>query len=151
MCRGKQVLGHDEAGNWPRHESSDSSERRTALFEGQDGAEAMAVSRVLDRLDVDTMWCRGPSEDHGPRCSLVEKGHCDLVERADFVINNLGTADACRAAVAEAVDGAVDGEKPVAVLAGWQQSESLRDRLPGSTVVEGPLTRQLVQDIAQAR
>ena len=56
----------------------------------------------------------------------------------------------CRAAVADAVDDAVHGEKPVAVLAGWQQSESLRGRLPGSTVVEGPLTRQLVQEIAQA-
>ena len=66
------------------------------------------------------------------------------------MINNLGTADACRTAVAEAVDDAVQGDKPVVVLAGWQQAETTRVRLPRSTVVEGPLTSQIVEDIAQA-
>jgi hypothetical protein len=150
MCRSKQMLGHDEAAAWPRRRSPDSV-RRTALFEGGDGAEAMAVSRVLDRLDVDTMWCPGPGASHGSRCSLVETGHCDLVEKADFVLNDLGTADARDAAVASAVDDAVHGDKHVAVLAGWQHAESLRRRLPASTVVEGPLTTKIVQDVARIR
>ena len=65
MCRSKQTLGHDEAANWPRH-ASDTAERRTALFEGADGAEAMAVSNVLDRMDIDTMWCPGPGAPWPP-------------------------------------------------------------------------------------
>jgi len=149
MCRSKQILGHDEAANWPRH-SSDTSVRRTALFEGADGAEAMAVSNVLDRMDIDTMWCPGPGGAHGPRCSLVVNGHCDLLEKADFVINNLGTATPCRAEVADAVDAAAPGDTPVAVVAGFQQAESVRGRLSRSTVVEGPLTRQIVHEAAQA-
>ena len=148
MCRSKQMLGHDEAASWPRRRSPDSV-RRTALFEGGDGAEAMAVSRVLDRLDVDTMWCPGPGTSHGSRCSLVETGHCDLLEKADFVLNDLGTADAHDAAVAHAVDDAVHGDKHVAVVAGWQHAESLRGDLPGSTVVEGPLTTKIVEDGAR--
>jgi hypothetical protein len=149
MCRGKQTLGHDEAADWPRH-SSNTSVRRTALFEGADGAEAMAVSNVLDRMDIDTMWCPGPGGSHGPRCSLVESGHCDLLEKADFVINNLGTSTPCRAEVADAVDAATSADTPVAVVAGWQEAESVRGRLSRSTVVEGPLTRKIVQDAAQA-
>ena len=149
MCRSKQTLGHDEAANWPRH-ASDTAERRTALFEGADGAEAMAVSNVLDRMDIDTMWCPGPGGDRGPRCSLVESGHCDLLEKADFVINNLGTSTPCRAEVADAVDAAASADTPVAVVAGWQQAEAVRGRLSRSTVVEGPLTRQIVQEAAQA-
>lgn len=151
MWRGKQILGHDEAAHWPRRHSSDTSVRRTGLFEGADGAEAMAVSNVLDRLGIDTMWCPGPGDAHGPRCSLVENGHCDLLEKADFVINNLGTATPCRAEVADAVDSAADGDTPVAVVAGWQQAQSIRGRLSRSTVVEGPLTRQIVEETAQAR
>jgi len=149
MCRSKQILGHDEAANWPRH-SSDTSVRRIGLFEGPDGAEAMAVSNVLDRLDIDTMWCPGPGDAHGPRCSLVENGQCDLLEKADFVINNLGTATPCGVAVTDAVDAAANEDTPVAVVAGWQQAESIRGRLSRSTVVEGPLTRQIVQEAAQA-
>lgn len=149
MCRNKQILGHDEAASWPRH-SSDDSARRTCLFEGPDGAEAMAVSNVLDRLDIDTMWCPGPGDAHGPRCSLVENGHCDLLEKADFVINNLGTANPSRVAVTDAVDAAANEDTPVAVVAGWQQAESIRGRLSRSTVVEGPLTRQIVEEAAQA-
>ncbi len=148
MCRNKQMLGHDEVANWP-HASG--TARRSALFEGGDGAEAMAVSRVLDRMDVDTMWCPGPGEGHGRRCPLVETGHCDLLEKADFVLNDLGTADARCAAVAHAVDEAVHGDKHVAVVTGWQHAESLRSRLPGSTVVEGPLTTQIVEDVARFR
>ncbi len=149
MYGSKRILGHDEAANWPHQHSSGASVRRTALFEGDDGAEAVAVSRVLDKLDIDTMWCPGPGDSHGSRCALVENGHCDLVEKADFVINNLGTRNACRAAVAQAVDDAVDDDTHVAVVAGWRQAESLRGRLPQSTVVEGPLTRQIVEDVAQ--
>ncbi len=148
MCRSKQMLGHDEAANWPRRRSSGSG-RRTALFEGNDGAEAVAVARVLDRLDVDTMWCPGPGANHGPRCALVETGHCDLVERADFVVNDLGVTDARRAGVAHAVDEAVHGAKHVAVIALRQDAEALRSDLPGSTVVEGPLTTRIVTDAAQ--
>ena len=151
MYRRNQILGQDEAANWPCRQSSGASARRIALFEGDDGAEATAVSRVLDKLDIDTMWCPGPGVSHGPRCSLIENGHCDLVEKADFVLNNLGTASSRRAAVAEAVDDAVHGDKPVTVVAGRQQAESLRSRLSGSTVVEGPLTAQIVEDIAQVR
>lgn len=151
MCRSKQLLGRDEAANWPHGQSSGSSVRRTALFEGGDGAEAMAVSRILDRVDVDTLWCPGPGNSHGPRCALVENGHCDLLDKADLVLNNLGTVDAGSAAVAQAVDEAVHGDKPVTVVAGWQQAEPLRNRLPSSTVVEGPLTTQIVEDIALVR
>jgi len=150
MCRGKQMLGHDEAASWP-HPDSPGPARRTALFEGSDGAEATAVWRVLDRMDVDTMWCPGPGRGHSPRCSLIETGHCDLLEKADFVLNDLGTADTYGAAVAHAVDEAVHGDKHVAVVAGWQHAESVRSRLPGSTVVEGPLTTQIVEDVARVR
>ena len=150
MCRSKQLLGHDEAANWPRRHASGSG-RRTALFEGNDGAEAVAVARVLDRLDVDTMWCPGPGTGHGPRCALVETGHCDLLEKADFVVNDLGVTDDRRAAVAHAVDEAVHGDKHVAVVAPWQDAESLRSGLPGSTVVEGPLTTRIVTNAAQVR
>jgi hypothetical protein len=151
MGRSKRILDQDEAANWPHRHPSDASVRRTALFEGADGAEAIAVSRVLDKLDVDTMWCPGPGESHGARCALVENGHCDLLEKADLVLNNLGTANARRAAVAPAVDATVHGEKHVAVVSGWRQGESLRGALPNSTVVEGPLTRQIVEDVARVR
>lgn len=148
MCRSKRMLGRDEASNWPHNHSSGASVRRHALFEGHDGAEAVAVTRVLDKLDVDTMWCPGPGGGHGARCSLVEQGHCDLLDQADFVINNLGEANSSRAAVAPAVDDAVHGDRNVVVLTGWQRAESLRNALPGSKVVEGPLTTQIVQDVA---
>jgi hypothetical protein len=100
-------------------------------------------------MDVDTMWCPGPGDGHGSRCPLVEEGHCDLIEKADFVINDLGTSTTRCAAVAQAVDGTVHGDKPVAVVTGHQQAESLRTQLPACTVVEGPLTRKIVEDIAQ--
>lgn len=151
MGKSKRILGQDEAATWSHQHASGASVRRTALFEGADGAEALAVSRVLDKLGIDTMWCPGPGESHGPRCALVENGHCDLLEKADLVLNNLGTANARRAAVAPAVDGAVHGEKHVAVVTGWQQAEPLRGTLPNSRVVEGPLTRQIVEDVAQVR
>ena len=66
------------------------------------------------------------------------------------MINNLGTSTPCRAEVADAVDAAASADTPVAVVAGWQQAESVRGRLSRSTVVEGPLTRQIVQEAAQA-
>lgn len=72
------------------------------------------------------------------------------MEKADFVINHLGTDDPHQAAVAQAADHAPLGDKPVAVVAGRQQAESVRAQLQRCTVVEGPLTRQIVQDIAQA-
>ena len=150
MCRTKQMLGRDEAANWPHQRSSDGV-RRTVLFEGGDGAEAVAVSHILDRMDVDTIWCPGPGESHGPHCSLIETGRCDLLEKADFVLNNLGAAGVHHAAVADAVDDAVHGDKPVTVVAGWQQAEALRTRLQGSTVVEGPLTRQIVEGAVEVR
>jgi hypothetical protein len=100
-------------------------------------------------MDVDTMWCPGPGDGHGSRCPLVEEGHCDLIEKADFVINDLGTSTTRCAAVAQAVDGTVHGDKPVAVVTGHQQAESLRTQLSACTVVEGPLTRKIVEDIAQ--
>ena len=149
MCRSKGMLGRDEASNWPHNHSSGAPVRRHALFEGHDGAEAVAVSRVLDKLDIDTMWCPGPGDGHGPRCPLVEQGHCDLLDKADFVINNLGESNSARAAVAPAVDDAVHGDRQVVVLTGWQQAESLQTALPGSKVVEGPLTTQIVQDVAR--
>ena len=144
-------LGRDEAASWPRRGASITPPRRTALFEGNDGAAAVAVSRFLGGMDIDTMWCPGPSDGHRSRCPLVEEGHCDLVEKADFVINDLGTDDPRCVAVAKAVDGTVHGNKPVAVVTGSQQAESVRTELPTCTVVKGPLTRQNVQDIAQVR
>lgn len=150
MCRTKRNLGLDEAANWPRRRSSAAEGRRSALFEGDDGAEALAVSRVLDEMDIDTMWCPGPgSGGHAPRCPLVTEGHCELIEKADFVINHLGTHDAGRAAVARAVDETPLGDK-VAVVAGWQQADSCRAELRRCAVVDGPLTRRIVEDIAQA-
>jgi hypothetical protein len=149
MCRTKRNLGLDEAANWPHRRSSAAPGRRSALFEGDDGAEAVAVSRVLDEMDIDTMWCPGPGSGRGPRCPLVTDGHCALMEKADFVINHLGTHDACRAAVAQAVDRTPLGDKPVAVVTGHQQAESARAQLRRCTVVEGPLTRQILEDIAR--
>ncbi len=149
MSRTKQ-LGRDEAATWPRRQSSPPLGHRCALFEGEDGAEAVAVSRVLDGMGIETMWCPGPSAGHGPRCPLVETGHCELMEKADFVINNLGTHDPRRAVVAAAIERTHHDDKPVAVLAGRQEAESVRAQLPGCTVVEGPLTRRIVTDIAQA-
>jgi hypothetical protein len=148
MWRTKLNLGRDEAANWPTLRSSNHPARRTALFEGCDPAEAVAVSRVLAKMDIDTMWCPGPGDAHGPRCPLVEEGHCELMERADFVINNLGTTNPRCAAVAQAVDGTVHGDKPVALVTLWQRAESVRAQLPCCTVVEGPLTRQIVEDVA---
>ena len=145
----RRNLGHDEAADWPRQGSSVATPRRSALFEGSDGAEAVAVSRVLESMDIDTMWCPGPGAGRGSHCPLVEEGHCELVEKADFVINDLGTTDPRCAAVAEAVDRAVHGDRPVAIVTGLQQAESARTQLPTCTVVEGPLTRQIVKDIAQ--
>jgi len=145
----RRILGHDEAANWPRQGAAAAPTRRTALFEGSDGAEAVAVSRVLGSLDIDTMWCPGPGAGRGSHCPLVEEGHCELVEKADFVINDLGTTDPRCAAVAEAVDRTVHGDRPVAVVTGLQQMESARTHLPTCSVVEGPLTRQIVPDIAQ--
>ena len=145
----KQNLGRDEAAGWPSRQAPTSSPRRSALYEGDDGAAAVAVSRVLDAMDVDTMWCPGPGDGHASRCPLVEEGHCDLIEKADFVINDLGTSSLRCAAVAEAVNETVHGDKSVAVVVGHQQAEALRTQLPTCTVVEGPLTIQIVQDIAQ--
>ncbi len=148
MCRTKRNLGIDEAANWPR-ERSNVSGRRSALFEGADGAEALAVSGVLDRMDIDTMWCPGPSgRGRGSLCPLVEEGHCELMERADFVINNLGTHDPRCAAVARTVERTYCGDKPVALVTGRQHAESVRARRPSCKVVEGPLTRKIVTDIA---
>ena len=149
MCRTKQDLGRDEAAGWPRRQSAPPLGPRRALFEGADGAEAIAVSRLLDRMGIETMWCPGPSGGHGPRCPLVEEGHCDLMEKADFVINNLGTRDPVRAAVADAIERTHQGDKPVAVVTGRQDAESVRGHLQSCKVVEGPLTRQIVTDIAQ--
>jgi hypothetical protein len=151
MSRTKRNLGVDEAANWPRRTSSAALGRRSALFEGDDGAEAVAVSRVLDKMDIDTMWCRGPGSGRGPRCPLVHEGHCDLMEKADFVINHLGTHDPSRAAVARAVDLNLLGDKPVAVVTGRQQADSVRAQLQRCSVVEGPLTSQIVEDIARVQ
>ncbi len=148
MHRTNRNLGLDEAASWSQRPGPGASRRR-ALFEGEDGAEAFAVSRVLDKMDIETMWCPGPDGRHGPHCPLVEKGHCELLDKADFVINNLGTDNAHRAAVAEAVEGTVHGDKPVAVVTTRREAESLRAELPNCTVVEGPLTRRIVTDIAQ--
>ena len=148
MCRTTQSLGRDQAANWPSRRASADAGRRSALFEG-DGAEAVAVSRVLDEMDIDTMWCPGPGSGRGSRCPLVTDGHCELMEKADFVINHLGTHDPRRAAVAQAVNDTVLGDKPVAVVTGRQQAESVRAQLPRCVVVEGPLTRHIVEDIAQ--
>jgi hypothetical protein len=150
MCR-KRKLGRDEAAGWPRRDSSAAPPRWSALFEGNDGAAAVAVSHVLDAIDIDTMWCPGPGDGHGSRCPLVEEGHCELVEKADFVINDLGTTDPRCAAVAKAVDRTVHGDRPVAIVTGLQQAESVRTQLPTCIVVEGPLTRQIVEDIAQVK
>ena len=145
MCRTDRNLGRDEAAAWSG-KSSAASGRRTALFESNDGAEAVAVNRILDDMGVDTMWCPGPA--HGRRCPLVQEGHCELMERADFVINNLGTDSPQCAAVAQAADGYLHGEKPIAVVTRRHETESIRSQLPGCTVVGGPLTGQIVSDIA---
>ncbi len=147
MCRTNRYLGRDEAAAWPG-QSSAASGRRTALFESDDGAEAVAVDRILGDMDIDTMWCPGPGRDHGRRCPLVQEGHCELMDRADFVINNLGTDSPQCAAVAQAADGYLHGEKPIAVVTRRHETESIRSQLPGCTVVGGPLTRQIVSDIA---
>ncbi len=149
MCRTKQDLGRDEAAHWPRRQSAPPLGPRRALFEGQDGAEAIAVSRVLDGMGIETMWCPGPTGSSGPRCPLVEEGHCELMEKADFVINNLGTHDPTCAAVAGAVERTHYGDKPVAVVTGRQEAETVRGQLQRCRVVEGPLTRKIVTDIAQ--
>lgn len=148
MCRTKRNLGRDEAADWQQGPSN-ATERRTALFEGSDGAEAYAVSRVLADIGVDTMWCPGPDGGHGPRCPLVEEGHCDLMEKADFVINNLGSASSRSAAVAQATNSGVSGGKPVVVLTSHQNSETLRAQLARCRVVQGPLSTRIVREIAQ--
>ncbi len=150
MCRTKQTLGRDEAAGWPRARSSTASVQRTALFEGSDGAEAFAVSQVLGRMNVDTMWCPGPGGGNGPRCPLAEGGRCRLVEEADFVINNLGTDSPSCLAVALAVDDSVREETPVVIVTRRGDAEEVAKRLARCQVVEGPITRRIVTDVAQS-
>ncbi len=143
MWRTTQRLGRDQAAGW--HEDA-TGPRRTALFEGRDGAEAVAVSRLLGQMDIDTMWCSGPDGSHV--CPLVEDGHCELMDKADFVINNLGTANPRCAAVARAVNDEIPGDKPVAVVTRVHEAESVQEQLPRCIVVEGPLSRHIVKDVA---
>ena len=149
MCRSKQMLGDYEAASWPlgvlRTLCAAPALRGRRRSRGHGRLES---SRPAGRRHHVVPWA---GYQPGSGCSLVETGHCDLLEKADFVLNDLGTANARDAAVARAVDDAVHGDKHVAVVAGWQQAESLRGDLPGSTVVEGPLTTKMVEDAARVR
>lgn len=151
MCRTRRNLGRDEAANWPRQVTSTSAPqtRRRALFEGADGAEAFAVSRILGAMDVDTMWCPGPEGSGGSRCPLVEGGCCPLVEQADFVINNLGTDSPRCLAVVQAVDGAIGEDTPAVIVARRGAGAVVGRHVTRCHVVEGPITGGIVRGIAQ--
>ncbi len=141
----KRNLGSDNASAWAKRRPEPPLGRKV-LFEGEDGAVAYAAWKVLGRRDADMMWCPGPNTHGRPRCPLVGGDGCDLVDRADVVINALGTADPRCAAVAEALENRAEEGKAVVMVCRPGQGDSTRDRLPRCTVVEGPLTRHLFTD-----
>jgi hypothetical protein len=144
----KRNLGSDDASSWARSRP-EPPHGGTVLFESEDGALAYAAWRLLGRRDTDMMWCPGPNAPGHPRCPLVERGKCDLVERADVVINTLGTADLRAAAVAEALDIQAEDGTPVVVVCEPDRPESISARLTRCAVVGGPVTRHLLTDIVE--
>jgi hypothetical protein len=141
----KRNLGSDDASSWSRS-LPDQPHGHTVLLECEDGAVAHAAWKLLGRYDTNMMWCPGPNAPGRPRCPLVERGRCEMVERADVVVNVLGTPDARAAAVAERLDDQADSGTSVVVVCEPGRADSTRARLTRCDVVEGPLTRQLLTD-----
>jgi hypothetical protein len=141
----KRNLGSDDASSWAKSRPERPQGRRV-LFEGNDGAVAYAAWKLLGQRNSDMMWCPGPNAHGHPRCPLVDRGQCDLVDRADVVIHALGTDDPRVAAVAEALDQRAKDGKDVVVVCEPGRADATRARLDGCSVAEGPITRRLFID-----
>ncbi len=141
----KRNLGSDDASSWAGSRP-DQPRGPRVLFEGEDGAVAYAAWKVLGQRDTDMMWCPGPNAHGRPRCPLVDRGRCELVDRADVVINALGTSDPRSAAVAEALDECTEHGQAVFVVCQPGRGDAMQARLEGCNVVEGPLTSKLLTE-----
>lgn len=61
--------------------------RQTVLVEHADGATRWAAERSLRREGFDVVTCPGPSSHRD--CPLLTRGECDLLDRADRVLNGI--------------------------------------------------------------
>jgi hypothetical protein len=61
--------------------------RQTVLVEHADGATRWAAERSLRREGYDVVTCPGPSSHRD--CPALTRGECDLLDRADQVLNGI--------------------------------------------------------------
>jgi hypothetical protein len=74
-----------------------------------------------------------------------------MVERADVVVNALGTSDSRTAAIAEALDDQAEDGTSVVVVCEPGRASSTQVRLRRCNVVDGPLTRRLLTASVERR
>ena len=92
MSRRPEHLGRDHAAGWGLLANRPGWSARRAprvLLEVDDGAEAFARLRVLERAGYHVSWCPGPDGHPTRRCPLVTEGSCPLADDADVVVTAL--------------------------------------------------------------
>ena len=133
-------LGHDYAHNWSvDHPSIRGSDRRRVLIEANDGAEAFARVRLLERNGYDAAWCPGPPDAVGARCPLVAGEECPLTDWADVVVTSLGIEHPAGREVLEALRRA-HPRTPVVVETSRSATEQWPHLVEGHHVLTAPTT-----------
>jgi len=146
-------VGQDQAVGWPEREppgGTNPGHRRRLLVESEDGAEAVAIWKLLERRGIDVSWCPGPDARRSSRCPLVHTGSCRLVDQADAVLCALDLEDPKQRAVLEALNTA-HPEKPVVVAASSGAQRRWRRLLAERrTLRRGPQPMELVTSVEDA-
>ncbi|HUO48133.1 MAG TPA: hypothetical protein VMU09_04790 [Acidimicrobiales bacterium] len=119
------------------------------LIESDDGAEATALVRVLERQGYRCAWCPGPGTTDARDCPLVRDGCCPLVEGADAVVSTLSLEHAgCRQVLAAMARSSP--ATPVVLAATPAGASRWSHHLTGRRVLQLPLTARGLLDALDA-